>query len=117
MSINAASVSLQRWPTATDPRDRLRRVAHVVHLGMGGISAMVKSTQCRCRPRSRRLHRAGGFGRNGNAPRTIHFGRRLDHRRHQLGTGTFTGEMTLPDGIAIAPTGNAFDLTVRQTTV
>ena len=56
-------------------------------------------------------------GRNGNAPRAIHFGRRLDHRRHQLGTGTFTGEMTLPDGIAIAPTGNAFDLTVRQTTV
>ena len=31
-------------------------------------------------------------------------------------TGTFTGEMTLPDGRAIAPTGKAFDLEFGQTT-
>ena len=31
-------------------------------------------------------------------------------------TGTFTGEMTLPDGKVIAPTGNAFDLEFGQTT-
>src|SRR2546430_5392644 len=31
-------------------------------------------------------------------------------------TGTFTGEMTLPDGNAIAPTGKAFDLEFGQTT-
>ena len=31
-------------------------------------------------------------------------------------TGTFTGEMTLPDGNVIAPTGNAFDLEFAQTT-
>ena len=32
-------------------------------------------------------------------------------------TGTFTGETTLPDGMAIAPTANAFHFKVRQTTV
>jgi SnoaL-like polyketide cyclase len=31
-------------------------------------------------------------------------------------TGTFTGEMTLPDGRVIAPTGKAFDLEFGQTT-
>src|SRR5438552_10214266 len=31
-------------------------------------------------------------------------------------TGTFTGEMTLPDGNVIAPTGKAFDLEFGQTT-
>jgi hypothetical protein len=31
-------------------------------------------------------------------------------------TGTFTGEMNLPDGTVIAPTGKAFDLEFGQTT-
>src|ERR1700756_2360560 len=31
-------------------------------------------------------------------------------------TGTFTGELTLPDGGAIAPTGKAFDVEFGQTT-
>ena len=31
-------------------------------------------------------------------------------------TGTFTGEMILPDGKAISPTGKAFDLEFGQTT-
>lgn len=31
-------------------------------------------------------------------------------------TGTFTGEMTLPDGKVIAPTGKAFDLEFGQST-
>ena len=31
-------------------------------------------------------------------------------------TGTFTGEMVLPDGNVIAPTGKAFDLEFAQTT-
>ena len=31
-------------------------------------------------------------------------------------TGTFTGEMVLPDGRVIAPTGKAFDLEFGQTT-
>jgi hypothetical protein len=31
-------------------------------------------------------------------------------------TGTFTGEMTLPDGTVIAPTGKAFHLEFAQTT-
>jgi hypothetical protein len=31
-------------------------------------------------------------------------------------TGTFTGEMVLPDGNVIAPTGQAFDLEFGQTT-
>jgi hypothetical protein len=31
-------------------------------------------------------------------------------------TGTFTGEMTLPDGTAVAPTRKAFDLEFGQTT-
>jgi SnoaL-like polyketide cyclase len=31
-------------------------------------------------------------------------------------TGTFTGEMVLPDGKVIAPTGKAFDLEFAQTT-
>jgi len=31
-------------------------------------------------------------------------------------SGTFTGEMTLPDGKVIAPTGKAFDLEFGQTT-
>jgi hypothetical protein len=31
-------------------------------------------------------------------------------------TGTFAGEMTLPDGTVIAPTGKAFDLEFGQTT-
>jgi len=31
-------------------------------------------------------------------------------------TGTFTGEMTLPDGTMIAPTGKAFDVEFGQTT-
>jgi hypothetical protein len=30
-------------------------------------------------------------------------------------TGTFTGEMTLPDGMVIAPTGKAFDIELGQT--
>ena len=30
-------------------------------------------------------------------------------------TGTFTGEMTLPDGSVIPPTGKAFDLEFGQT--
>jgi hypothetical protein len=30
-------------------------------------------------------------------------------------TGTFTGEMALPDGNVIPPTGNAFDLAFAQT--
>ena len=36
--------------------------------------------------------------------------------RHQRLTGTFTREMTLPDGNVIAPTGKAFDLEFGQTT-
>ena len=31
-------------------------------------------------------------------------------------TGTFTGEMTLPDGTVIPPTGKAFDVELGQTT-
>ncbi len=31
-------------------------------------------------------------------------------------TGTFTGEMTLPDGTVIPPTGTAFDVEFGQTT-
>jgi hypothetical protein len=31
-------------------------------------------------------------------------------------TGTFTGQLTLPDGTVIPPTGNAFDLEFGQTT-
>ena len=31
-------------------------------------------------------------------------------------TGTFTGEMTLPDGTVIPPTGKAFDAEFGQTT-
>ena len=31
-------------------------------------------------------------------------------------TGTLTGEMTLPDGTVIAPTGKAFDVELGQTT-
>jgi SnoaL-like polyketide cyclase len=31
-------------------------------------------------------------------------------------TGTFTGQMTLPDGTAIPPTGKAFDVEFGQTT-
>src|SRR5437867_12674694 len=31
-------------------------------------------------------------------------------------TGTFTGEMTLPDGTAVPPTGKAFDVEFGQTT-
>src|SRR6266576_6273944 len=31
-------------------------------------------------------------------------------------TGTFTGEMALPDGRVIAPTGKAFDVELAQTT-
>jgi hypothetical protein len=31
-------------------------------------------------------------------------------------TGTFTGEMTLPDGTVIAPTGKAVDVEFGQTT-
>jgi hypothetical protein len=31
-------------------------------------------------------------------------------------TGTFTGEMTLPDGTVVPPTGKAFDLEFGQTT-
>jgi hypothetical protein len=31
-------------------------------------------------------------------------------------TGTFAGEMTLPDGTVIAPTGKAFDVEFGQTT-
>jgi ketosteroid isomerase-like protein len=31
-------------------------------------------------------------------------------------TGTFTGQMALPDGTAIAPTGKAFDVEFGQTT-
>ena len=31
-------------------------------------------------------------------------------------TGTFTGQMTLPDGTVIPPTGKAFDLAFGQTT-
>jgi hypothetical protein len=31
-------------------------------------------------------------------------------------TGTFTGEMALPDGTVVAPTGKAFDLEFGQTT-
>jgi hypothetical protein len=30
-------------------------------------------------------------------------------------TGTFTGEMTLPDGTVVPPTGKAFDLELAQT--
>ena len=30
-------------------------------------------------------------------------------------TGTFTGEMTMPDGTVISPTGKAFDLEFSQT--
>lgn len=31
-------------------------------------------------------------------------------------TGTFTGEMTRPDGTVLAPTGKAFDVEFGQTT-
>jgi hypothetical protein len=31
-------------------------------------------------------------------------------------TGTFTGELTLPDGTVIPPTGKAFDIEFAQTT-
>ena len=30
-------------------------------------------------------------------------------------TGTFTGEMTLPDGTVVPPTGKAFDIEFGQT--
>ena len=51
------------------------------------------------------------------------FGRPSFRRRRKPGVeivedrfGTFTGEMTLPDGTVIAPTGKAFDVEFGQTT-
>jgi hypothetical protein len=40
--------------------------------------------------------------------------RRLDHRITRV-TGSFTGEMALPGGTTVPPTGRAFDLTMGQT--
>jgi len=49
-------------------------------------------------------------------PYTIQFGRADWVTVITNATGTFTGEMTLPDGNLIAPTGKAFDLEFGQTT-
>jgi len=40
--------------------------------------------------------------------------RRLDHRGHRA-TGSFTGEMILPNGTRIPPTGKTFDVEFGQT--
>ena len=51
-----------------------------------------------------------------NAPYPIQFGSGDWITVVTNATGTFTGEMTLPDGKVIAPTGKAFDLEFGQTT-
>jgi len=51
-----------------------------------------------------------------NTPYPIHFGSGEWITVVTNATGTFTGEMTLPDGNVIAPTGKAFDLEFGQTT-
>jgi hypothetical protein len=53
------------------------------------------------------VHRGRLRGAMANAPRPISEGDWITVVTNV--TGTFTGEMTLLDGIAIAPTGNAFD--------
>ena len=51
-----------------------------------------------------------------NAPYPIQFGRGDWITVVTNATGTFTGEMTLPDGTVIPPTGKAFDVEFGQTT-
>ena len=51
-----------------------------------------------------------------NAPYPIQFGSGDWITVVTNATGTFTGEMVLPDGNVIAPTGKAFDLEFGQTT-
>ena len=51
-----------------------------------------------------------------NTPYSIQFGRGDWITVVTNATGTFTGEMTLPDGTVIPPTGKAFDLEFGQTT-
>ena len=51
-----------------------------------------------------------------NTPYPIHFGSGDWITVVTNATGTFTGEMTLPDGTVIAPTGKAFDVEFGQTT-
>src|SRR5690348_11644902 len=53
---------------------------------------------------------------NVNTPYPIQFGDRDWITVVTNVTGTFTGELTLPDGNVIAPTGHAFDLEFGQTT-
>lgn len=50
-----------------------------------------------------------------NAPYPIQFGRGDWITVITRATGTFTGEMTLPDGTVIAPTGRTFDLDFATT--
>jgi hypothetical protein len=51
-----------------------------------------------------------------NTPYPIQFGNGVWITVVTRATGTFTGEMVLPDGKAIAPTGRAFDVEFGQTT-
>jgi hypothetical protein len=51
-----------------------------------------------------------------NTPYPIQFGRGDWITVVTNATGTFTGEMTLPDGKVIPPTGKAFDVEFGQTT-
>jgi hypothetical protein len=51
----------------------------------------------------------------GNDPYPIHFGSGDWITVITRATGTFAGEMTLPNGNVIAPTGKAFDLTFSTT--
>ncbi len=50
-----------------------------------------------------------------NDPYPIQFGRGDWITVISRTTGTFTGEMTRPDGTVISPTGKAFDLEFSQT--
>ena len=50
-----------------------------------------------------------------NTPYPIQFGTRDWITVVTHATGTFTGEMTLPDGTVVPPTGQAFDVEFGQT--
>ena len=61
--------------------------------------------------RSERVTRENSFAIGGDLPVC-----RLGFGTMRLPTGTFTGQMTLPDGTVIPPTGKAFDVEFGQTT-
>ena len=58
----------------------------------------------------------GGTTWQVNSPHTIQFGAGDWITVVTNATGTFTGQMTLPDGTVIPPTGKAFDVEFGQTT-